>query len=90
MTKLPGRCFACQQAAGPSKVMPNSTILTVRFPVLSSFERHDSLPTSVQTHRRVPPRRGRHGTSNTGTTWCSLRKVIPEVCVLFLSPGWWW
>ena len=61
-----------------------------KLPVLSTFERHDSLPTSVETHRRELPRRVHRGTLNTGTTWCILRKFVPEVvalvCVL-LSPS---
>ena len=59
--------------------------LTVRLPILSAFERHDSLPTSVGTHTRVPLYRGRHGTSNTGTAWCSLPNIVPDVCVFFPS-----
>ena len=54
-------------------------------PVLSAFVRHDFLPTFVGTHKRAPPHQDRPGTSDMGTAWCSLRKVVPGVCILFLA-----
>ena len=59
--------------------------MTVRLPVLSAFVKHDLLPMFVETHNRAPPHWDRPGTSDTGTAWCSLRKVVSEVCVLFLA-----
>ena len=57
--------------------------MTVRLQVLLAFARHDSLPTFVGMHKRVPLHRGRPSTSDMGRALCSLRKVVPEVCVLF-------
>ena len=58
---------------------------TIKLPVLSAFVRHDLLPMFVGTHKRAPPHRDRPGTSDMGTSWCSLRKVVPGVCILFLA-----
>ena len=76
------------RASGPPVPLMSCRIrqfLTVRLPVRSAFGIHDSLPMFVGTHRRAPPRQGHHGTSDMGTAWCSLRKVVPEMCGLVLA-----
>ena len=85
VAKLPDRCFACQRATGPSSVMPNSAILDRSASGSVNLCEHDLLPMFVGTHKRAPPHQDRPGTSDMGTAWCSLRKVVPGVCILFLA-----
>ena len=58
---------------------------TARPPVLSVFVRHGLLPMFEGTYKRAPLHRDHPGTSDMGTAWCHLRKIVPEVYILLLA-----
>ena len=65
--------------------MPNSAILDRSASGSVNLCEHDLLPMFVGTHKRAPPHRGHPSTSDMGMAWCSLRKVVLGVCILFLA-----